>query len=218
MHRRHVVGHTTSQVTFIVVFVILLPATLGVGCKETSSDRDNSVPAATSKSEKAVTVTRSAVGPIQIGMTAEQAKMHLSNPKSVTFPGPDSPTYLESYADGIDVLLENGRVTGIFAYYRSKQHRRCSGKTKEGIDVNSTVRDVICTYGQPAVIFRSHREESDQSRSGVSVDLAYLDGYSFQFLDDKLERITVSAPRNLKPEEVPSDVGDTKAYRDIECE
>ncbi len=51
--------------------------------------------------------------------------------------------------NGIETRCEDNEVVAVHFYYRDREYQTYQGETREGIGVNSSIRDVICTYGEP---------------------------------------------------------------------
>lgn len=126
-------------------------------------------------------------------------------------------TCLSYSQDGIEVYAKEGRVIGVIFMFMAQDSPVFSGETVKGIGAKSTVRDVICTYGQPGIATRVTVGGGAQWPNAERITLMYTEqGVSFDFVNRQLESIVLFVP---KSEELrfDRDVGDTEAIRAIMC-
>jgi hypothetical protein len=122
--------------------------------------------------------------------------------------------------EGVLVGCRGGVVGGVVLYFRSDEYARFHGKTNLGIGAESTVRDVICTYGMPIAISNTIDRRDGKLPARRYVRLRYhRKGIVISFADGELTKIHTLAPVDIKelPAVSRSDIGDVTDIRKIDC-
>lgn len=94
--------------------------------------------------------------------------------------------------EGVEVIIENGKIDTIFYFFRSKTYRSFSGSTEKGIGANSTIDEVIKAYGKPDRIGESTVSEFGPEPGAKEHFLEYPKlGIYFTFYNEKLADIRI---------------------------
>lgn len=130
--------------------------------------------------------------------------------------------YLQYKDDGMTLSCIGGKVHGIFYYFLYKDYQPFHGETVNGIGNESSIKDVICTLGQPAtisnVIVAAIDGEEVEWAGAQRVTLDYSEkGIRFEFLNNHLSLITIETPRNDLDPYWHHDHGDVSEFRRIDC-
>jgi hypothetical protein len=124
----------------------------------------------------------------QIGGTTADAKVLFGNPSKL------EGSYVIFTDKGIDLLLKDDKIKGIFFYFRDRDHKPFAGKTDKGIGRDSTMEDVQKAYGKPDRIGESVVSEFGSNPGAVEHRLPYAKlRISFAFHDRKLANVRVWA-------------------------
>lgn len=90
------------------------------------------------------------------------------------------------------------------------------GKTDKGISAQSSIEDVIHTYGQPEIMNASSQLDDQLDQGGYELDLYYKKiGLNFFFKYGKLQQVSVSEPDLDFDPKYHDDLGDVSEYRAI---
>lgn len=93
--------------------------------------------------------------------------------------------FISSKDNGVDVLIENGRIKTMFFFFSSDGYRPFCGETDKGIGRSSSIDDVVESYGRPDIL-----EESESASSETSIDVEYSQlGINFTFQNNILKDI-----------------------------
>lgn len=97
---------------------------------------------------------------------------------------------------GVDVRVMNGKITSMFFYFYSRSHVNFDGKTSAGIGRNSTIDDVIRSYGNPSKVGNSMVPSSGAMPGAHEISLVYPSmGIEFTFWDRRLADVRIYEAR-----------------------
>lgn len=97
--------------------------------------------------------------------------------------------YMHFYKAGLDVYTDffTKTILSFHFYFKSDEHCRFSGVTRDGIGLDSKVDNVLAVHGDP--------DDSGHSHDRVTQSLMYWRlGIVYSFEDGELEHITVASP------------------------
>lgn len=111
-------------------------------------------------------------------------------------PASDESGYTEYPNHGIEFASdENGRIKSLFMYYQMPDYTIFSGATKDGINAQSSVDDVLRIYGTPSRVGESTISQFGAKPGAIEKSLQYYGkGIVFTFWDGKLAYICVTRP------------------------
>lgn len=119
--------------------------------------------------------------------------------------------------NGIETRCEDNEVVAVHFYYRDREYQTYQGETQEGIGMKSSIRDVICTYGEPDHVSNIRGQLGVGQPHAQLVDIDYFKkGIFFSFADSHLHRVTVISQGEKLAGLV--DEGDTRQFRNIDCD
>lgn len=108
------------------------------------------------------------------------------------FGGEQWENYWIAKSKGVDIRVENKRITGMFFYFYSKTYASFDGKTNVGIGQNSEIDDVIRAYGKPSKVGNSVLPDTGAMPGAHEVSLVYpAMGIEFTFWNRRLADIRV---------------------------
>lgn len=97
---------------------------------------------------------------------------------------------------GVDARTSNGTIANMFFYFYSLTHKPFNAETREGIGRDSTIDDVIRTYGRPDQIHESVVSQFGEMPGAREKSLNFdSTGIVFTFWDGRLADIRTFLPK-----------------------
>jgi hypothetical protein len=106
----------------------------------------------------------------------------------------ESGKYLTSKESGISVYAENGLIRTLFLYFIYPEFSQFPGETAKGINILSSAKDVISTYGIPEKDIESQHLYGRIKASDERTLIYQSKGIMFTFYDEVLADIRVFKP------------------------
>ncbi|TWT79509.1 hypothetical protein CA13_09120 [Planctomycetes bacterium CA13] len=106
-----------------------------------------------------------------------------------------SANYFEFPQIGVDVQCRKKMIDTIYFFFRAKNYESFNGVTREGIGANSSLKQVIRTYGTP-----DKKDQGPTSSGGTYEHVYYYRlGIEFNFHHNELEDIRVFDASEVEP-------------------